>query len=358
MKRSHDLMGVRRAFIVVLLFLGFQQLKAEELGWLYDVEFPIASQSEEERRLALRIGFETVLHRVTGLREIPNSPALDDAFGNLNAYQLQLRYDESPGATATEAQLKLIISYDRSAIHELIRDAQLPVWSAQRPHVLFLISTVVENTRTVLTSSLENELLSELQATAALRGISFSVPIMDFDDRYILREGTLAFDFLDRRDALKRRFGADVVVEARIDELVLKDQRVWWTMFDDQSTYKLIFDRPTVRDAVAEIVHETADFFVKRYAVFGEIAALHMGVSGIEDAADYKDLLDYLQKWEFIDLILLRVAKADRLELELRTSSTWEQFSNHLEADGLLTQKDNNHANPQEIHELVWHKIN
>ena len=354
--RSYGCICFKHAFFVALITLASIQLDAEELDWLYDVVLPIESQSESERVRALRVGFEIVLHRVTGLRELPKSAPLDEAFRNLNSYQLQLRYDDSQSSVHSESKLKLIISFDRSAIHDLIRAADLPVWSAQRPHVLFLVSSVDHNTRTVLTSSLNNDLVSELRETAAVRGISFSLPIMDFDDRYILREGTLAFKFLDRRSDLSKRFRADVVVEARIDELELKNQRVWWTMYEESSTRELIFDIATAQDAVAEIVHKTADVFAKRYAVFGEVAALYMGVSGIADVADYKNLLDYLQKWEFVDLVLLRVAAGDRLELELRTSSTWEQFNHHLEADGALTHKAVENTDAEGMRELVWHK--
>ena len=330
---------------------------AADLDWLYDVEFSVTGQSDKERLDALHEGLEIVLLRVTGLRELPDLPLIEEAFDDLNAYQMQFRYEQIHTGIDLEVLNRLIINYDQMAIHELIKDAQLPVWSAQRPHVLFLISLVDDDRRTVLNKTIENEVQEVIRDVALRRGVAFSQPIMDFSDLAVLREGALAFGFATSFTSMRRRVQADLVATVRIDPLVFEQHRVWLSIHDTTGRRNQVFDTGDLADTAAEIVHRTADYLAERYAVAvtgGEATALHLAVTGISDIIEYKDVLDYLSKWEFIDRVLLTSVKDDRLQFELRTASTWEQLAIYFDEDGVLTPRPSESPSFDQIPEYVW----
>ena len=338
------------------LLIGLNTVnQAEDLDWLYDVEFSVTDQSDQERLNALRDGLEIVLLRLTGLKELPDTPLIEEAFDDLNAYQLQFRYEQIHTDVDLEVLNRLVINYDQNAVHALIRDAQLPVWSAQRPHVLFLISYVDDDRRTVLNETIQNEVQSVIRNIASRRGIAYSQPIMDLADLMVLREGALAFGFVTSLEAIRRRVQADFVAMVRIDPLTFAQHRVWLSIYDATGRHNQVFDAGTPVDTAAEIVHRTADYLAERYAITGgEATALHLAITGISDITEYKDVLDYLSKWEFIDRVLLSSVNLDRFQFELRTASTWEQLAIYLDEDGVLTPSLTESAFVDQIPEYVW----
>ncbi len=342
-------------FAAALLVIASTLTQAADLGWLYDVEFSVNDQSEQERLTALRDGLEIVLLRVTGLRDLPDSPLIDAAFNDLDAYQMQFRYEQIHTGIDLEVLNRLIINYDQNAIHALIREAQLPVWSAQRPRVLFLISLIDHDRRTILNETIENEVQKVIQSAALRRGIAYSQPIMDFSDLAVLREGALAFGFVTSFKSLRRRVQADLVATVRIDPLVFDQHRVWLSIHDATGRRIQVFDTGDLTHTAAEIVHRTADYLAERYAVTGgEATAIRLAVKGISDIVEYKNVLDYLSKWEFIDRVLLSSVTQDRLQFELRTASTWEQLAVYFEEDGVLTPSPSESPSIEQIPEYVW----
>lgn len=330
-------------------------MQAANLDWLYDVEFSVSDQSEQERLVALQDGLEIVLIRITGLRKLPDSPLIDEAFNNLDAYQLQFRYEQERARDDEDVGMRLIINYDENAVRALIRDAELPVWSSQRPRVLFLISIVDGRHRTVLNEADRSELQSIIRATALRRGVAYSQPLMDFADRTILREGAIAFNFVTSAAPLKRRVQADVVSVVRVDPLVFNQHRVWLSIHDATGQRTQVFDSGDLKTTVVEIVDRTADYLATRYAVTaGEASALHLAVTGITDIVQYKAVLDYLSKWEFIDRVLLSAVVHDRIEFELRTASTWEQLSIYFDEDGFLIRHPVASQSSDRIAEFEW----
>ncbi|MCE2407438.1 MAG: DUF2066 domain-containing protein [Pseudomonadales bacterium] len=347
--------GWRRRLMWTFVLCMTALIHAEDLEWLYNVEFQVTGQSEQERLEALQEGLEIVLIRVTGLRELPKLDLIDAAFNDLNAYQMQFRYEQVETPDNLEIGTRLTVNYDENAVHALIRDAELPVWSAQRPHVLFLISIVDGERRIVLNETEINEVQRVIRKAASRRGVAFSQPLMDFTDRKELREGSIAFGFLRSVESLRHRARADLVAVARIDPSVFQQHRVWLALHDATGRRVQVFDEGDLLQTAEEVVHRTADYLAQRYAVTGgETTALQLVVTGISDVMEYKGVLDYLEKWEFIDRVLLSSVEHDRIEFELRTSSTWEQFAIHLNEDGVLTPSPSASPSYEQIPEYVW----
>lgn len=345
---------VRVAMVVGLLLAASSSFGAN-LTWLYDYETEVTDQSEDQLNRALRAGLETVLTRITGLRHLPDSQALADAFQDLNAYQLQFRYEQGAVSSSGERALTLIIDFDEGAVQNLIREAGLPIWSAQRPHVLLLISIVDRDRRLILNQTMSHPLQTVIESVASRRGVAFSQPLMDLRDMSAVPEGSFEFGFLADGERLVKRLGADLVVTARIDPTPFSKHRVWLSIFGPNGRRSMVFDAADLSTTTEEIVHRLADHLAQRYAVTrSEVAALHLIVQDIRHIGDYKSVLDYLEQWEFIDHVLVRSVQLDRVEFELRTSSTWEQFAIHLDEDQSLLPIPQIDMNANSIPNFTW----
>ena len=77
-------------------------------------------------------------------------------------------------------------------------------------------------------------------------------------------------------------------------------------------------------------------------------------MTGISDIVEYKAVLDYLSKWEFIDRVLLSSVEHDRFEFELRTASNWEQLAIYFDEDGVLTPHPLISHSTENIPEYEW----
>lgn len=328
---------------------------AESVDWLYDVELAVESQGDTERIRAMRRGLETVLVRVTGLRELPESAELADAMRQVDAYQLQFRYENVISQSNSAASMRLIVNYDAVAIHRLISLTELPVWSAQRPHVLFLISNDFQGKRRVLNAIDDLGSQEALRKTASLRGLAFNLPLMDLQDRTLLPEGAIAFQFAEATRPLRLRMRADAVVTARIDSLRLGVHRIWLSIREESLQAMMVFDTSEAEDALAEVVHRTADHLSRRYAIASrETTALRLVVVDISKIEEYTSVLDYLERWEFIDRVLVSEVVGTRFEFELITASTWAQFAVYLAEDGLLVQNQARESLLDQAPEFRW----
>ena len=338
--------------------------RAEVLDWLYAYEAVVASQSIAERNAVIRDGLETVLVRVSGVRELPDRPEIAAAFNQVSNYPLETTYlsrrlvsasENDQETNASRREFVLSVKFDPIAVHELIRASELPIWSSHRPRILLIISTVVGQHRLILGSLTNHPSQAVTRAVANQRGLAITQPLLDLEDLALLQEGSIAFNLVRSFDALQRRYGADVVATARIEPHDFKRYRVWLRSTSFTTDGPQVFDVQSEAKATAESVHRIADSLSNRYAVPStEDTSLHLTVQGIRTAVAYKSLLDYLQQWEFIDQVLLSSANSNFLQLEIKTGSTWDQFNNYLTGDQYLMPARTQDEYRTDMKAFIW----
>lgn len=343
------------ALILVFWLVLPQASQAANLDWLYDVELPVVSQDESERIEAMRDGLSIVLHRVSGLRSLPKLEELEAAFDNVEQFQLQFRYEEDPEGIFDTSTQRLIVSFDPNAIQSLIRSLGLPIWSAQRPRLLFVVSIEGAARRDILGSTTRHVLQRVIASEALRRGIEYDQPLMDLNDREMLHEGSIAFGFFNSHEMLRSRYGVDLVIVARVDRREFGQHRVWLRTYSNTLRNLQIFDVDELLDVGKEIVNRTADNLANQYAVAGITeGALVLVVRDVTSLEGYKNLIDYLEKWEFIDVVMLRSVDHDRFEFWLMTASSWDQFLVHLEAEQLLVPVNPLESSESGVQEFTW----
>ena len=323
---------------VWLLGVCWSSFATEYIDWLYEYEQPVQTRTHQEEQRVSAEGLRVVLIRVTGLAVLPENEALKQAFSNLDAYQLDTRYVST---TQIESQsrsaISLAVRFNPVAIQNLVRAAELPLWSTFRPRVLLIASTVQEGKWKVLQSKSGQPLERALHRAARHRGLLINQPVMDLIEHQYLSEGAIAFDYFRDFKEMNRRYGTDMVATIGLAPIDLNRYRVNLKLFKTELVGNWVFDVDSIAECGDVIVDAIVDHLTAIYAVQSTARdVLQLAVDGIDSTTAYRTLLRYLEKWDFIDEVILRSLVGERLEVELHTATTWVQFSTYLDIDQLL----------------------
>jgi len=151
---------------------------------LYTGETVVESQQLSERKRALPLALMQVLQKLSGQREMPVSPSLDEALQNADRILRSFRYInvERVNPDGTRAQeLRLVASFMPAEIDRIAQDIGLPRWQQERPAVQIWV--VLDNGRSRELKPVEYAYAWEaMEDVAALRGLPVSWPELDEEE--------------------------------------------------------------------------------------------------------------------------------------------------------------------------------
>ncbi|HVN43101.1 MAG TPA: DUF2066 domain-containing protein, partial [Steroidobacteraceae bacterium] len=133
--------ATRRGLLAALLW----PLLAQADGGLYQGVVPLQGSTEADRSAAFGEALRAAAVRASGHREAASSPAIAAAAAAPARYVLQY---------ATTPDRMLRVGFDGAAIEQLLAQAGLPLWPAERPvtFVALFVPTVAGGARAVLSS--------------------------------------------------------------------------------------------------------------------------------------------------------------------------------------------------------------
>jgi len=333
-------MGRFAAAIVSLVLAMPALVDAAKVDWLYDVDVPVADQSVAERSQALRVALATVLQRVTGLTEIPQTDAVKAALADPQSYFVEYRYreDRSVDPDGIEnRQLVLAVRFSEAAVLRLIGDARLPLWSSNRPTTVAWIGVTDGSSRNVLGSDDPSELLAAMRARAVARGLPLVVPVMDLDEQVEISPAVVWGSMIDVLEPASERYGADELLVGHVSHDASGSWTADWQVWRDGSEQRFSLYSSGAEEAGNAIVDRLADELVARYVVHsGEDQLLQVRVDGVTDIEDYGALLGYLQGLEFIDAVRIDEVTRNMVLLSLATHTQWDRLRDLLALDGKL----------------------
>lgn len=305
--------------------------------WLYDVEAPVASQGAADRRSASRTALREMLVRLTGLRSVPMSGAVQTALRDPGPYYVQYRF--LPGDA--ESGLRLGVSFSPKAVRDLVSRAALPIWSANRPVGLAWLAVAVEGTPTVLSRESDHPLAQGLRMRARQRGIEIRLPVLDEEDAARISVADVWYRFPYAIEQATARYEPDVVLLGRGRADALGRWVTEWVFRLDAGQRSFSFETRTPEEGAALAVDEVADELMDRFAVLGrEPTAFELEVRGIATVRDYATLMSEMGALEFIDRVELLSAGPDRTTLRVTTRSTRSRLAELLSAYGLLEAEE------------------
>jgi len=332
-----------RIWTASIVMLAAVCVEAAPVPWLYDVDVDIADRSADVRAAAAREGLATVLTRLSGLANLPDSPVLDAALSSPDRYTLQFGYGEREREGERIPLMRF--RFSDAAVLRLVTDAALPLWSSNRPTLMVWVTVEQDGARDIVGADGGNPLAEALLARARFRGLPLVLPLMDLDDQLDVSPGAVWGNVTPVLRGASVRYGADDLLIGRADVAPSGRWHAEWrygAAVNDEASFAAREESFTVEGASAEEIADAAvdhvvDALVTRFAVAaGDEGELRLEISGVTDLAQYAGVLRYLQSLEFVSDVRVVEVDRERVALVLATRTPWDRFSDLLALDGRL----------------------
>jgi len=322
---------VKRLLLCAAL-VPLHAVAVDAVPWLYEVSVPVASQAPADRRSASGDALLIMLSRATGLAHVPRTEPVTEALGSPERFYNTFSY-----ATDDEGALHLVVQFDPAAVLDLLKRAGLPIWRSARERVVAWLVLEDGGERSLGSADTADGLADVLQERARARGVDLVVPLLDLEDRLDVTPAAVWGRLSQVLEPASERYGADVLLVGRLS---LGPSGTWtgeWEYWLGSQVVSQEYDSEAPEQQAEQIVDQLADELAAKSAVLGtQSGRLTLAVSGIKSAAEYGELLDYLDGLEFIDSVRLTELKGNRLLLDVVTRAGPDQLLELFEADHRL----------------------
>jgi len=264
---------------------------------LYSGEVVVASQAEDERNEVIPEVLIQVLQKLSGLREMPISPSLDDALQNADRMLLSFRYinvDRAGSDGNIKQELHLVANFMQPEVDRVVQQIGLPRWQQERPPVQIWV--VLDDGRGRQLIPVEYEYAwAAMEDMAALRGLPIEWPELDEEEAQLIDMSLVWGGYTDY--LVERGAPGDgvAIVAARREgpqwtlrwNLAANGKNWSWRNSDDE----LMF-------ALADGIHQMTDQIAAANAIAASVQGewtVDVTVGQLRNATDYAACLGYLQ---------------------------------------------------------------
>lgn len=299
---------------------------------LYSGEGFVASQSEADRDTALPEALTQVLLKLSGRRELPFSPVIDEALTDAGSVLRSYRYTraERPAADGTTTrELRLVALFMQSEVDQIVQQAGLPRWRQERPEIQIWV--VMDDGLNRQLKPLEYDYAWEsVVDISARRGLPTGWPELDEEEIQLI-DMRLVWggftDYLVERGAPGD--GVAIIAARRMGP----QWTVRWNLASDSQSWSWQNSDVNLMTALAEGTHQMAD----EIAASNTIVASEQGawtvdisIGGLNGAVSYADCLAYLQNLSLVDAVEIMGADPGRVHFRLQLNASQEHLATAL----------------------------
>jgi len=305
-----------------------------EMASLYTVEVPFDRTESNAQTAAYRAALTEVLVRVTGSTAVVESEQMATWFPNPARFVSRYR----PGPDGT-----LIVSFERDAIEQVLRQAGAPVWGVDRPLTLVwlavdwglgereIVGVDDPNRLPGDARSIDrNQLLRErVLDVAGRRGIPVAFPLLDIADMTNVSFSDIWGGFDEPVLFASARYEATSVLVGRIrpDEL----EPPQWTWYFDGLRQNWV-GQP--EDAVAMLANSLAAEQV--IDPNQSIDTIRVTISGVNTVVAYGRVQQFMENLRIVDKLVIKTVAADRITYEVAVQGGVERLSKALASSSIL----------------------
>jgi hypothetical protein len=317
--------GLRAVFLVICtsltLVAPLSSLRADVA--LYQAAVPLQGQAEADRAAAFGEALKIAAVRASGRKDAGAAPAIAAAASAPTPYVQQY---------AATADHMLKVGFDGRAIEQLLQQAGLPLWPAERPTTtVYLFLDSVSGASRAVTAAERPAERSELERAAQVRGVPLAWPTETVD------AATAA-----SRVAAAGGKGA-VLVGA-------PQGGAWqWTFGHSGQTAR-------AQGAPDAGLGLAADTLASRYAPGStrSMTTVTVRVGGLADVRAYAALTRYLEGLSLVRTIAVREFAGDTAQFELGCRGDLELLRRIVAIDGRLAPASRPDGAAPETPDFVW----
>ena len=273
--------------------------RSEVMKDLYTASWPVADQTTQVRARALGNAFAQVLVRASGHEKVLNSSVIQNSIANASDYMRLYSYKKLNLAEQKiyKKPLLLKVSFEPTAVTNLLKEAGQPVWNNNRPNGVFWIATDSNGEREIAADGQDVEAVA-VRKQAYQRGLPVVIPLMDLDDKSAISISDVWGKFSEPVTRASRRYNADYVVMGSLSESANGWQGSWLVNLGNDNM-RFTTSGASTEQAVSKMVNRIADRLAMRLAVVLNSQTeinyiLVKGLSSIESYAKAQSLLNNL----------------------------------------------------------------
>tara|TARA_R110000782_G_scaffold17576_11_gene48992 strand:- start:186 stop:1232 length:1047 start_codon:yes stop_codon:yes gene_type:complete len=298
--------------ITVCLFLFVllaQYAHAIQVSGLYQATVPVPDESASKRNPAIKQALIQVLVKLTGNRNIRNSSDIVPLIERPERFVQQFRYRQADNSEESVGQsTELLVQFDEIALNDGLRSYGLTVWGQERPSILVWLAYEQNETRRLVSFEERPEYLNMLDAGAAARGLSLLFPLLDLEDSSQISISDVWGGFIDPISKASDRYQADVILTAKIIQVLPNLWESKWTAYINDQTESWASQGELAEIVLKEGIDELADRIASQYASIGSSVSevIELLVTDIDDLDKYARALSYLESVQSISSVQVK----------------------------------------------------
>lgn len=371
-----------RSLLSCFFFIFASPVFAGQPVDIYRAQALVKSQAEGERKAAARATFGELVVRVSGQRNALDNPVIRAAMPKAQNYLFGFSY-KSTNEKLVEGErsftaLSLQLDYEPKAIGQLLRDAQLPLWPAQRPNVLVWL--VFKDQRGLHQVPNEGDARS-LETASAYRGLPLVFARQDGGgDLAITAEDLWALNH-QKILAASASYNSDAVLVVRytpssmgpippaivtdplapasesnpdaesiVDSIAQNDapslpepaQGPWqgeWLLLHGNEQKTFVDETPIVGGLFNSVIDQVADYFAHQYAIMptnNGPQQIVLQIGNIKSFAAFKQVQAYLEGLALVERMEVASVNANGIQVRLTTEADTRLLINTLALDRRL----------------------
>ncbi|GLS84266.1 DUF2066 domain-containing protein [Paraferrimonas haliotis] len=304
----------------------------------------VNSRSQAELNAALKQGFQQIILKNSGSLEALKDPLISSRANAPRSLVRQFGYQDLNG------QLMVNMSFDITQIEALLRQAQQPVWGAQRPLTLiWLLDEDEQGLQSIVADSSTSQASQELLSRSDTAGLPILLPLMDLDDSIAIGANDIKGQFADAVANASQRYQTDFFAMASVQsfaggityQLSLYPKQVSASGFV-QSVLQIQQEASDKQQAIAQMMDAITAFYVSRYAVAGEASAgqVLLSFANVSQLASMVELEKYLQSLALTKGLTMNSMENGQITYRVDLFGSTQELQQQLSLDGRLQQQD------------------
>jgi hypothetical protein len=303
---------------------------------VYTGEAVVTGKGSDERRRALPLALKHLLQKYSGLKSFEDYPLVEPALGNASSILVSFHYRSvetivTDGSVADE--LRLVAKFSESAVDELARSLQLPLWQFERDPVDIWV--VVDDGLDRRTMPVEFAYAWEAMAdVAAWRGLPVNWPSADEEGQYAIDTQLLWGGYTE--DVNTGQGNGTMIAAAR------REGTEWGVRIN--LTYNSMNWTWRIQDidlqaALAQSMDEAVDLIAAANTIAASdlgLWAYELNVAGIGNAEDYRRCLGYLQELSVVNHVTVVTAAPGNVTFMLELSALPQYLEETLQGGQFL----------------------
>lgn len=350
---------MHRLFIALILLSLTCGSYAAEVNNLYQAAAPVSSRDAQQRSQMAPALLRQVMLKVVGNQSLLDSAPLEQTLRKAEQYVQQYEYQRSNIVAADLTrpdQLALKLKFDPSAVNRAVEALKLPVWGKVRPDVLVWAAIDNNGQRSLLgLETMDQGVFKPLSMAADKRGLPIVLPLLDLQDQTALSVDAVWQQSQADVKAASERYGADIVLTARMT-LDNEQVQIDWTAAGDNLRHRWQ-SQGELEQALQAGMGELADKMALQYSPIadsqGPAQRLKLQISNVLDYADFNRLMAYLEQLDLITDIRVDNLGAQQLDLDIAFRGNQEVLQRTLTVGSLLVEESNFSGNDARHYRLI-----